>query len=102
MDLGFITCDYGTADPFRIQIYDLARAIPPGKTLTYGDIAVRLGNKRFAQAVGQAMGSNPSADHRAMPSRHGRQWPVDRVLGQRRRGDKAAYAGDRGGGHRHR
>jgi methylated-DNA-[protein]-cysteine S-methyltransferase len=58
-DLGFIVCDYGEIDPFRARIYELTRTIQPGETMTYGEIAERLGNKRFAQAVGQAMGSNP-------------------------------------------
>ncbi|MEZ5854961.1 MAG: methylated-DNA--[protein]-cysteine S-methyltransferase [Hyphomicrobiaceae bacterium] len=58
-DLAFIPCDYGQADDFRVKIYQLTRTIPPGETTTYGDIAERLGNKRFAQAVGQAMGHNP-------------------------------------------
>ena len=37
----------------------IARAIPPGSTLTYGEIARRLGDPGAAQAVGQAMGHNP-------------------------------------------
>ena len=33
--------------------------IPAGETLSYGDIAIRLGDKRLAQAVGRALGQNP-------------------------------------------
>ena len=40
-------------------MYAVTRAIPAGKTLTYGDIASQLGNKQFAQNVGRAMGRNP-------------------------------------------
>ena len=58
-DLAFIPCDYGKVDDFRIKICELTRTISPGETITYGDIAERLGNKRLAQAVGQAMGHNP-------------------------------------------
>ncbi len=58
-DLAFIACEYAAADAFRIRIYELTRAIPPGQTTTYGEIAERLGNKRYAQAIGQAMGHNP-------------------------------------------
>ncbi len=58
-DLTFIRCDYGTSDAFRVQVYEITRSIPPGETTTYGLIAERLGNKRFAQAVGQTMGHNP-------------------------------------------
>ena len=38
-----------------------ARAIPPGQTRTYGDIAQELGDPGLARAVGQAMGHNPFA-----------------------------------------
>ena len=58
-DLRFISCDYGATDAFRIRIYEATREVQPGETTTYGDIAEKLGNKRFAQSVGQAMGRNP-------------------------------------------
>jgi len=35
------------------------RQIPPGQTLTYGEVAERLGDRTLARAVGQAMGQNP-------------------------------------------
>lgn len=41
------------------QVYAIARAIPPGATLTYGEVAERLGDKSLARAVGQALGANP-------------------------------------------
>lgn len=41
------------------RIYALTRAIPPGETRTYGDIAKALGDIHLARAVGQAMGHNP-------------------------------------------
>ena len=44
---------------FHAQVYEIARAIPPGETLTYGEIAVRLGDKLLARDVGQALGKNP-------------------------------------------
>lgn len=59
VDLSAIACDYGSPDDFRVRVYDIARAIPPGETLTYGEIAVRLGDKSRAQEVGQALGRNP-------------------------------------------
>jgi methylated-DNA-[protein]-cysteine S-methyltransferase len=43
------------------QVYEIAREIPPGTTITYGDIAVRLGDKTLSRAVGQALGKNPFA-----------------------------------------
>jgi methylated-DNA-[protein]-cysteine S-methyltransferase len=45
--------------PFHRRVYEVARAIPPGKTLAYGDIAARLGTRGAARAVGQALGQNP-------------------------------------------
>jgi methylated-DNA-[protein]-cysteine S-methyltransferase len=50
--------DAGTA-PLNAQVYAIARAIPPGETLTYGDIARRLGDVSLSRAVGQALGANP-------------------------------------------
>jgi methylated-DNA-[protein]-cysteine S-methyltransferase len=44
---------------FNRQVYDIARAIPPGHTKTYGDIAAKLGGPQIARAVGQALGQNP-------------------------------------------
>jgi methylated-DNA-[protein]-cysteine S-methyltransferase len=58
-DLAFIACDFSKIDPFAIRVYTITRAIPPGETLTYGAIAVQLGDKLFAQKVGQALGRNP-------------------------------------------
>jgi methylated-DNA-[protein]-cysteine S-methyltransferase len=44
---------------FHARVYEIARSIPPGKTLTYGEVASRLGDKGLARAVGQALGRNP-------------------------------------------
>jgi len=51
--------DLSGVDPFRRQIYDVLRTIGYGETLTYGELAARIGAPGGAQAVGQAMGSNP-------------------------------------------
>jgi len=40
-------------------VYAIARAIPPGATRTYGDIAAELGDLTASRAVGQALGRNP-------------------------------------------
>jgi len=47
--------------PFDRDVYEAARAVPPGTTVTYGDIAKRIGEPHAAQAVGQALGRNPFA-----------------------------------------
>jgi methylated-DNA-[protein]-cysteine S-methyltransferase len=46
---------------FHRRVYEVARAIPPGATLSYGEIAARLGQHGAARAVGQALGRNPFA-----------------------------------------
>lgn len=44
--------------PFRQAVWNILLTIPRGQTLTYGEIARRLG-VRSAQAVGGAVGHNP-------------------------------------------
>jgi methylated-DNA-[protein]-cysteine S-methyltransferase len=44
---------------FHAKVYIIVRAIPPGETLTYGEVAAHLGDKRLAQQVGAALGKNP-------------------------------------------
>lgn len=46
-------------DGFSQQVWTLLRAIPFGATTTYGELALELGNRAFAQRVGQAVGHNP-------------------------------------------
>src|SRR5437764_11606183 len=41
-DLSAIPLDLDGVPPFHRAVYDLARTIPPGETLTYGEIATRL------------------------------------------------------------
>ena len=41
------------------RVYDIARKIPFGATLTYGEIAERLGDRALARDVGEALGDNP-------------------------------------------
>lgn len=60
-DLDAIPLDMDGVPPFHARVYAAARAIPPGATLTYGEIAARLGAPGAARAVGQALGRNPFA-----------------------------------------
>jgi methylated-DNA-[protein]-cysteine S-methyltransferase len=46
---------------FNRRVYEITRNIPPGRTLTYGEVAARLGEPGAARAVGQALGHNPFA-----------------------------------------
>lgn len=58
-------------DAFSVSVWQLLLEIPAGATTTYGDIAERMGNRRIAQRVGQAVGANPI----------GLMIPCHRVLG---------------------
>lgn len=58
-DLSSIALDEDAIPTLHRQVYAIARAIPPGETLTYGEVAERLGDKALARAVGQALGANP-------------------------------------------
>jgi methylated-DNA-[protein]-cysteine S-methyltransferase len=47
---------------FDRRVYDLARGIPPGETMTYGAVAKALGEEPMrARDVGQALARNPFA-----------------------------------------
>ena len=58
-DLSHIDLDDTGLDDFRRAVYAATRAIPPGQTATYGEIARVLGDPNAARAVGSALGSNP-------------------------------------------
>lgn len=59
IDLSFIALDTDHLPAFNRSVYDIAQTIAPGETLTYGDIAARLGDKLLSRAVGKALGENP-------------------------------------------
>jgi methylated-DNA-[protein]-cysteine S-methyltransferase len=58
-DLSDAPLDLSRTPEFNARVYEIARAIPPGETLTYGEIAVKLGDKLLARDVGAALGKNP-------------------------------------------
>src|SRR3954453_4683128 len=60
-DLSDIPLDLDGVPEFDRGVYEIARTIPPGKTMTYGDIAKRLGGVERSRDVGQALGHNPCA-----------------------------------------
>lgn len=57
-DLAFASLDLGDAPPLHARIWAATRAIPPGETRTYGEIAASIGLPHGAQAVGVAMARN--------------------------------------------
>ena len=58
-DLSFVELDMSRVAPFNQRVYEIARTIPPGSTLTYGEIAARLGEPGAARDVGAVLGQNP-------------------------------------------
>lgn len=58
-DLSSIVVDLSHEPPFHQRVYGVTRAIPRGATLTYGEVATRLGDPGASRAVGQALGRNP-------------------------------------------
>ena len=58
-DLAFIDCDFTGFEAFAAKVYHLSRAIKPGQTRTYGELATEMGDRAYSQAVGRALGANP-------------------------------------------
>ncbi len=64
--------DLNLGTEFQRRVWAITRSIPRGQTMTYAEVAARIGSPRAARAVGQALARNP--------------WPVivpcHRVVGQ--------------------
>ena len=60
-DLSGAALDMHRVPPFHRRVYEVARSVPPGATLSYGEIAKQMGASGSARAVGQALGRNPFA-----------------------------------------
>jgi methylated-DNA-[protein]-cysteine S-methyltransferase len=61
-DLSGVALDFAGVPEFDRRVYEVARAIPPGSTLTYGEIAKALGEEPMrARDVGVALARNPYA-----------------------------------------
>ena len=54
-----LVLDFGELPEFNRRVYAIARTIPAGSTITYGEIAERLGDKLLARETGTALGQNP-------------------------------------------
>jgi methylated-DNA-[protein]-cysteine S-methyltransferase len=86
--------------PFSAKVYRALRRIPPGRTVTYGDLARRAGSPAAARAVGRAMAANPLAPfvpcHRVLGSGGaltGFSAPGGVVWKERLLADEAKWAG---------
>ena len=60
-DLNQIALDMADVGPFQRRVYEFARTIQSGKTLSYGEVASRIGAPGAARAVGTALRKNPFA-----------------------------------------
>ncbi len=58
-ELRAIRIDDAELDAFDRRVYAAARAIPPGRVVTYAALAERVGREASARAVGQSLGRNP-------------------------------------------
>ena len=58
-DLSTLPLDLDGVPAFERRVYAVALTIPPGETLTYGEVASRLGDPALAREVGAALGRNP-------------------------------------------
>lgn len=54
-----IKIDIETSPPFYRAVYNQARNIVPGKTISYGDLAQLAGSPNAFRAVGTALAQNP-------------------------------------------
>ena len=59
LDLRFVALDEREIDPFRRAVYAATRAVSPGSTVTYGEIARAVGQRDAARDVGAALARNP-------------------------------------------
>jgi methylated-DNA-[protein]-cysteine S-methyltransferase len=58
-DLSEVTLDTRDIPAFNVRVYQFTRTIPRGETLTYGEVAARLGAVGATHSVAQAIFHNP-------------------------------------------
>jgi O-6-methylguanine DNA methyltransferase len=58
-DLSTIPLDMSDCSEFSRRVYQHAREIPRGQTLSYGELARNVGNGKAMRAVGRSLGANP-------------------------------------------
>jgi methylated-DNA-[protein]-cysteine S-methyltransferase len=56
-----LTFDMSSVGTFRRKVYQEVSRIPAGRTMSYGEVARRVGHPGAARAVGTAMATNPFA-----------------------------------------
>ena len=58
-ELGHVSLDIEGLSDFQQRVYAIARTIGVGTTLSYGEIAARLGDRNLARDVAEALSQNP-------------------------------------------
>ena len=61
VDFATVALDLSAVTPFRRSVYEAARRLGWGETVSYGELAQRAGRAGAARAVGQALANNPVA-----------------------------------------
>ncbi len=56
---GLPALDLGGLSAFDARVYETVRSVPPGQTVTYGEVAALIGSPGAARAVGGAMSRCP-------------------------------------------
>lgn len=78
-DLLDVPLDLEGQPAFNRRVYEIARAISPGETSTYGEVARAMGEPGAARAVGKALGENPwpivVPCHRVLAAVQGKKGP---------------------------
>jgi O6-methylguanine-DNA--protein-cysteine methyltransferase len=78
-DLSSIPLDMDLVPAFHRRVYEAARSIPRGATMTYGALAAQARRGRFGSRRWASSRTKPVCDHRAVPS-GGRGQRQDRRL----------------------
>jgi methylated-DNA-[protein]-cysteine S-methyltransferase len=58
-ELGHVAIDTEGTPDFHRRVYEVARTIVAGTTMSYGEIAERLGDRNQARDVAEALSQNP-------------------------------------------
>lgn len=58
-DFSRVPLDLGGLPPFTAKVYEALRKIPPGSTISYGELAGVVGSPGASRAIGRAMATNP-------------------------------------------
>ena len=91
-DLSDVPLDLDEVPEFHCKVYDVARTIKPGTTLSYGEIAARRRRAGRGARGWSGARTQSHSDHRPVPSRARRGRRHRRLLRAGRHGDEAASA----------